>query len=94
MLLLLCAGCRGEWATEEVCVRVRAGAGRCGIRDGSGRRVGRAKSAGRRSSSRQDTTAVRAWARQNGHELSERGRIPTAVVEAYGAANCVAAAMG
>lgn len=53
----------------------------------AGRRVGRAKSAGRRSSSRQDTTAVRAWARQNGHELSERGRIPTAVVEAYGAAN-------
>lgn len=55
------------------------------------RKVGRTQSAGRRSSSsgraRQDTTAVRAWARENGHQISERGRIPSAVAEAYEAAN-------
>jgi hypothetical protein len=32
---------------------------------------------------REATAAIRAWARENGHEVSERGRIPKAVVEAY-----------
>ena len=36
---------------------------------------------------REVTTAIRNWARENGHEISERGRIPKAVVEAYHAAN-------
>ena len=33
--------------------------------------------------SREATAAIRTWARENGHEVSERGRIPKAVVEAY-----------
>jgi hypothetical protein len=37
--------------------------------------------------SREETAAVRSWARENGHEISERGRIPKAVVEAYRAAH-------
>ena len=36
---------------------------------------------------REVTTAIRSWARENGHEVSERGRIPKAVVEAYQSAH-------
>ncbi len=32
---------------------------------------------------RERTTAIREWARENGHEVSERGRIPNAVIAAY-----------
>ena len=38
-------------------------------------------------SNRDQTGAIRRWARENGHEVSERGRIPKLVVEAYQAAN-------
>ena len=38
-------------------------------------------------SKREDTLAIRQWARENGHEVSERGRIPKSVLEAYQAAN-------
>ncbi|MDT0276285.1 histone-like nucleoid-structuring protein Lsr2 [Blastococcus goldschmidtiae] len=37
--------------------------------------------------SREDSSAIREWAKKNGHEVSERGRIPTAVIQAYEAAN-------
>jgi hypothetical protein len=37
--------------------------------------------------SREATAAVRTWARENGHEVSERGRIPKAVIEAYNSAH-------
>jgi hypothetical protein len=50
------------------------------------RKVGR-QSAGRSSARREDTSAIRAWAKANGHEVNERGRIPAAVTEAYNAAN-------
>lgn len=30
-----------------------------------------------------DARAVREWARRNGHDVPERGRIPSAVLEAY-----------
>lgn len=33
-----------------------------------------------------DATAIREWAAKNGHEVSSRGRLPQAVVEAYQAA--------
>jgi Lsr2 len=36
---------------------------------------------------REDTAALRQWARENGHQVSERGRIPKSVIEAYQAAN-------
>ncbi len=35
------------------------------------------------ASDREHTTAVREWARQNGHQISDRGRIPNTVLEAY-----------
>lgn len=33
------------------------------------------------------TKAIREWARDNGHEVSDRGRIPATVMDAYAAAN-------
>lgn len=56
---------------------------------GHARRAGGRRSTGRRaasstsSSSRRDLSAVRAWARQNGHQVSDRGRVSAAVQEAY-----------
>ena len=32
---------------------------------------------------REQTAAIREWARQNGHQVSDRGRIPNSVIEAY-----------
>lgn len=58
----------------------------------AGRRAGRtvgAPAARRRSSAakRDDLDRVRAWAREHGHQVSERGRVAAAVLEAYDAAN-------
>ena len=57
---------------------------------GRGRgRVGRQAAVGDRParSNRDQTSAIREWARVNGHQVSERGRIPKSVLEAYQAAN-------
>jgi hypothetical protein len=62
--------------------RSRASSGSGG---GGSRRSGASSSSGRRSSS--DTQAIRAWAQQNGHTVSDRGRIPSSVIEAYEAAH-------
>jgi hypothetical protein len=34
-------------------------------------------------SNRDQTAAIREWARANGHTVSDRGRIPKSVIEAY-----------
>lgn len=56
-----------------------AGAGRGASGAGSARRQ---KRTGQR-----DYAPVRAWAAKNGHTVSERGRVPAAVIEAYDAAH-------
>jgi hypothetical protein len=43
----------------------------------------RAAARGGRKSSAIDTVAVRAWARQNGYEIKERGRVPADIVAKY-----------
>lgn len=48
------------------------------------RRSSSSRTSARRSPSR-DLAAVRAWARDNGYEVSDRGRVPTSVLEAYDA---------
>lgn len=53
-------------------------------RNASGRRPAASGSA---APGRKDTGEIRNWARQNGREVSERGRIPSSVVEAYDAAH-------
>jgi hypothetical protein len=42
--------------------------------------------AGQRAVRRSDVPSVREWARTNGYDISDRGRIPAAVLEAYEAA--------
>lgn len=54
--------------------------GRSGSRGPAGRPKGTA------SADREQTQAIRAWARRNGHTVSDRGRIPGSIVEAYHAA--------
>jgi hypothetical protein len=36
---------------------------------------------------REQTQAIREWARKNGHKVNDRGRVPAVVVEAYNSAN-------
>jgi hypothetical protein len=45
--------------------------------------VARTKSYARSTRSRQETAEIREWADANGHSVSARGRIPSAVIEAY-----------
>lgn len=40
-----------------------------------------------KSARRADLAQIRAWAREAGHEISDRGRIATSIVEAYDAAH-------
>jgi hypothetical protein len=57
--------------------------GRGGRSSGSS---GRGRSTGGRMD-REQAGAIRDWARKNGHAVSDRGRIPASVVEAYEAAH-------
>jgi hypothetical protein len=45
-----------------------------------------AKPASRPAASREQTKAIRDWAKQNGFDLADRGRIPAHVIEAFEAA--------
>ncbi|MEU4999354.1 Lsr2 family protein [Streptomyces sp. NPDC021622] len=54
--------------------------------DGARRVRGAAKAKGRSRASAgggDDSSAIRAWARDNGFEVSDRGRVPAAVREAF-----------
>ena len=51
-----------------------------------GRRRGRSAGRGRASIDREQSAAIREWARRNGHNVSARGRIPADVIEAFHAA--------
>ena len=63
-------------------------------RKAAGRSGGRGRTRGHAAmteaparSNREETHAIREWARQNGHQVNDRGRIPKSVIEAYKAAN-------
>ena len=53
-----------------------------------GRRRGRAAATGkgRAAIDREQSAAIREWARRNGHNVSTRGRIPADVIDAFHAA--------
>lgn len=58
----------------------------------AGRKAGsssapRTSAARKRPARNPEVAAIRAWANDNGHKLSERGRIPAQVVDAYNAAH-------
>ncbi|HRW19400.1 MAG TPA: Lsr2 family protein [Dermatophilaceae bacterium] len=54
---------------------------------GAAQRTGGRKAGGRRaggrSARRGGVSAVREWARANGHQINDRGRVPAAIQEAY-----------
>lgn len=52
----------------------------------SARPAGKRRDAGRHSNGARDVTAIREWARANGHSIGDRGRIPAPILEAYAAA--------
>lgn len=54
----------------------------------AGRRRGRSVGSGRGRAAidREQSAAIREWARRNGHNVSTRGRIPADVIDAYHAA--------
>lgn len=55
---------------------------------GSARRAGRAAGrAGRGAGSTLNTTEIRNWARENGYDIKDRGRVPADLVAKYQAAN-------
>ncbi len=61
----------------------------------NGRRVGRASNGARSTPTarrsraargdREQTQAIREWARSNGHKIGEKGRIPAHILDAYNA---------
>lgn len=56
----------------------------------AGRRTGGRSSrgkGGRSSASSQDTAKIRAWAKEQGYEVNDRGRVPASIREAYEKAN-------
>jgi Lsr2 len=55
-------------------------------RGGSSRPVGSSPRRGRAArGDREQTQAIREWARKNGHKVGEKGRIPAQILEAYNA---------
>ncbi|CAM5619366.1 Lsr2 family protein OS=Streptomyces alboniger OX=132473 GN=CP975_19810 PE=4 SV=1 [Streptomyces alboniger] len=58
------------------------GGRRTGGRASGGRGKARAASGGS-----QDTAQIRAWAKDNGYEVNDRGRVPQSIREAYEKAN-------
>ncbi|HEY0637605.1 MAG TPA: Lsr2 family protein [Pseudonocardiaceae bacterium] len=54
---------------------------------GRARRGSAPASTSRGGRSRAETEAIREWARANGHEVADRGRIPGRVIDAYSAAH-------
>ncbi|GAB3682883.1 histone-like nucleoid-structuring protein Lsr2 [Angustibacter aerolatus] len=72
-----------EWVGHARRVSSRGGSGQRGRRtnNSSGSSSSASAAAGT------DTAAIRQWAKENGHEVSERGRISAAVMDAYAAAH-------
>ncbi|CAM5707061.1 histone-like nucleoid-structuring protein Lsr2 [Streptomyces aurantiogriseus] len=58
------------------------GGRRTGGRASGGRGKARAATGGS-----QDTAQIRAWAKENGYEVNDRGRVPASIREAYEKAN-------
>ncbi|MDO5635482.1 MAG: Lsr2 family protein [Micrococcus sp.] len=53
----------------------------------NGRRVGGRRTSGSASSRKEDLTKMREWARANGYQVADRGRISREIRDAYANAN-------
>ncbi|MFT3796956.1 histone-like nucleoid-structuring protein Lsr2 [Microbacterium sp.] len=72
-------------AARTVSARSRSARGGASARRGTG--GGEAGKRVQRRAGQRDYAPVREWAAQHGYTLSERGRVPAAVLEAYDAAH-------
>jgi hypothetical protein len=74
-----------ENATElrDALARFVEYARRTGGRKRSGRQSGAANGAPPAKATREQNQAIRTWARDNGYDLADRGRIPSHIVQAY-----------
>lgn len=54
---------------------------------GAVRTIGSSASPKRARGDREQTHAVREWARKNGHSIGDKGRIPARILDAYNAGN-------
>ncbi|MFE0376086.1 Lsr2 family protein [Streptomyces inhibens] len=52
-----------------------------------GRSAGRGKARAAASAGGQDTAKIRAWAKENGYNVNDRGRVPADIREAFEKAN-------
>lgn len=68
--------------TDELHTALRTYIGHARKAGGTSRRAPR----GRRAASTTDATAVRAWAREQGYDVKDRGRVPADLVAKYQAA--------
>ena len=58
-----------------------------GRRTGGRSQRGKGRSSSGGGSSSQDTAKIRAWAKEQGYEVNDRGRVPANIREAYEKAN-------
>lgn len=58
-----------------------------GRRTGGRSARGKGRAASSSGSSSQDTAKIRAWAKEQGYEVNDRGRVPANIREAYEKAN-------
>ena len=56
---------------------------KAGRRSGAGRSARGTRGAGRAGAAGPDTAKIRAWAKENGYEVNDRGRVPANIREAY-----------
>lgn len=73
---------RGALAPYIAAARSISGGRGAGARSGGGSPAG-----GRRRGGQTDYAPIREWAKQNGFTVSDRGRVPASVIEAYEAAH-------
>ena len=75
---------------RDTFARYVSAARKVGSRGGRSSGAGRSRATGGGGGGRMDREqagAIRDWARKNGHQVSDRGRIPASVVEAFEAAH-------
>lgn len=77
----------GRWTDAGRRTGGRSRAGAAGRSSGTRTPASGAGAGSGRSRSNEDSSAVRDWAKAQGLEVSERGRIPASVREAYAAAH-------
>ncbi len=77
---------RDAFATYVGAARRAGGGSSSGGGRRSSRTSSRASSSSGGGSDREEVQRIREWARENGHKVSERGRLSSSVLEAYRAA--------